>query len=216
MFEIISYSNYTMIKMHSVHITEMFSFAIGTPSPCGSGLKKHQQPTPRGSCMTTVEEELEQSTEDIANAIETTPKNPNGPDCTGDTHLAMQALLDRSSLKLPVSNTKERLGHEEEDKCSQSSVDNSSHEQRAKPFKSTNNHENQALTMSSSSNLSLNAGKHSSAANSSNILISNPSLSPTAHAITSLQVASSRTSAITECAQVCISFYYFNNSTLFL
>ena len=57
------------MKMHSVHITEMFSFAIGTPSPCGSGLKKHQQPTPRGSCMTTVEEELEQSTEDIANAI---------------------------------------------------------------------------------------------------------------------------------------------------
>ena len=205
-----------MIKMHSVHITEMFSFAIGTPSPCGSGLKKHQQPTPRGSCMTTVEEELEQSTEDIANAVETTPQNPNGPDRAGDTHLATQPLLDRSSLKLPVSNTKERLGHEEEDKCSQSSVDNSSHEQRVKPFKSTNNHESQALTMSSSSNLSLNTGRHSSVANSSNIHISNPSLSPTAHAITTSQVAGSRTSAITECAQVCISFYYFNNSTLFL
>ena len=205
-----------MMKMHSVHITEMFSFAIGTPSPCGSGLKKHQQPTPRGSCMTTVEEELEQSTEDIANAIENTPQNPNGPDCAGDTHLALQPLLDRSSLMLPVSKTKERLGHEEDDKCSQSSIDNSAHEQRVKPFKSTNNHENQATIMSSSSNLSLNTGRSSSVANSYNIHISNPSSSPTAHAITTSQVAGSRTSAITECAQVCISFHYFNNSTLFL
>ena len=203
------------MKMHSVHITEMFSFAIGTPSPCGSGLKKHQQPTPRGSCMTTVEEELEQSTEDIANAIENTRKNPNGPDSAGDTHVVLQPLLDRSSLKLAVSKTKERLEHEE-DKCSQSSVDNSAHEQRVKSFKSTNNHENQATTMSSSSNLSLNTGRNSSVANSSNIHISNPSSSPTAHAITTSQVAGSRTSAITECAQVCISFHYFNNSTLFL
>ena len=194
-----------MMKMHSVHITEMFSFAIGTPSPCGSGLKKHQQPTPRGSCMTTVEEELEQSTEDIANAIENTPKNPNGPDSAGDTHLILKPSVDRSSLKLPVSKTKERLGHDE-------TVDNSAHEQRVKPFKSTNNHENQATIMSSS----YNTGRSSSVANSYNIHISNPSSSPTAHAITTSQVAGSRTSAITECAQVCISFYYFNNSTLFL
>ena len=205
-----------MMKMHSVHITEMFSFAIGTPSPCGSGLKKHQQPTPRGSCMTTVEEELEQSTEDIANAMENTPQNPNGPDSAGDTHLILKPSVDRSSLKLPVSKTKERLEHEEEDKCSQSSIDNSAHEQRVKPFKSTNNHENQATIMSSSSNLSLNTGRSSSVANSYNIHISNPSSSPTAHAITTSQVAGSRTSAITECAQVCISFHYFNNSTLFL
>ena len=46
------------------------SLQIGTPSPGGSGLKKHQQPTPRGGCMTTVQEELEQSTEDIAKATE--------------------------------------------------------------------------------------------------------------------------------------------------
>ena len=193
-----------MMKMHSVHITEMFSFAIGTPSPCGSGLKKHQQPTPRGSCMTTVEEELEQSTEDIANAIENTPKNPNGPDSAGDTHLILKPSVDRSSLKLPVSKTKERLGHDE-------TVDNSAHEQRVKPFKSTNNHENQATIMSSS----YNTGRSSSVANSYNIHISNPSSSPTAHAITTSQVAGSRTSAITECAQVCISFHYINNSTLF-
>ena len=205
-----------MMKMHSVHITAIFSFTIGTPSPCGSGLKKHQQPTPRGSCMTTVEEEQEQSTEDIANTMENTPQNPNGPDFDGHKHLPLQTLLDRSSLKLPVSKTKERLGHEEDDKCSQSSVDNSAHEQRMKPFKSTNNHENEATTISSSSNLSLNTGRHSSVANSSNIHISNPSLSPTAHAITTSQVAGSRTSAITECVQVCISFYYSNNSTLFL
>ena len=184
------------IKMHSVHITVKFSFTIGTPSPCGSGLKKHQQPTPRGSCMTTVEEELEQSTEDIANAIENTPQNPNGPDTVGDTQMS----LERLSLKPPVSKTKE---HDEKDKCSQSSVDNAAPEPRVKPLQPTNDHESQAITMSSSSNLSLQIGKHSSVANSSNIQMLNPSSSPTVHAITTSQVVGSRTSAITECAQVC-------------
>ena len=170
--------------------------------------------------MTTVEEELEQSTEDIVSAAEDSLQNQNKHlSCVTDTKIV--AVQDSQNYPRPLNistcNSKERLGYDKNITNIQSYKDGSYSNNQSKShstLKASNNGETQIAmmsTISSSSNVSLQPLRYSSV-QTSNIHVQNPSsASPTVQSITTSQVAGTTVATIHESGQVCNSFsFYFS------
>ena len=165
--------------------------------------------------MTTVEEELEQSTEDIVSAMEDSLQNQNKLlSCVADTKIITVPDSENNPRPLNIStcNTKERLGHDKNVANIQSSKDGSNLNNQSKShstLKASTNGETQITTMStisSSSNVSLQPLRYSSV-QTSNIHVQNTSsASPTVQSITTSQVAGTTVATIHESGQVCNSF----------
>ena len=176
------------------------SLQIGTPSPGGSGLKKHQQPTPRGGCMTTVQEELEQSTEDIAKATEESSQ------CKTDLDNSSIKTSSASQKEQLMNTAKERLVNEKDTPAVNSSKECTQNQSKTNSAVKVSSNGGNPLTMGSAvvghSTASLQASRISSV-QSSSILCQNPSSSsPTVQAITTTQVVTG-TIAAHESGQVC-------------
>jgi len=165
--------------------------------------------------MTTVEEELEQSTEDIVSATEDSLQNQNKIlSCVADTKIVTVPDSQNNPRPLNIStcNSKERQGYDKNTANIQSSKDGSNLNNQSKShstLKTSTNGETQTTimsTISSSTNVSLQPLRYTSV-QTSNIHIQNPSSgSPTVQSITTSQVAGTTVATIHEIGQVCNSF----------
>ena len=153
--------------------------------------------------MTTVQEELEQSTEDIANATEETLQPNQELTVVNDKNLTDSN--NDCSVNRSTSNAKERLGYEKDTISVHSSKD--AFNNQCKP--------QSAIKVSSSGAVPLTTISHTasslpptriSSVHSSSIHSHNPSSSsPTVQAITTTQVSAGTTVAtVHESVQVCI------------
>ena len=168
--------------------------------------------------MTTVQEELEQSTEDIVNATETSLQDINQSVIISKNLTLADSHDNKPSINLPTSNSTEISGCDKDTTTTvQSSKDTSTSNHQTKPqsiLKASGNGENQLTvgsTISTTSNATLQPAKYSATV-SSNTHIQNPSsMSPTVQATLPTQVAVSTVTTIHESGQVCIVFYLSND-----
>ena len=159
--------------------------------------------------MTTVQEELEQSTEDIANATEETLQRK--PELTVVNDKRLTDSHNDLSINHLTSNAKERLGYDKDTISVHSSKDNFNNQCKPHSAIKVSSTGVAPLATVTISTTSLPPSRISSVQSSSTHSHNTSSSSPTVQAITTTQV-SATVATVHESGQVCTFFYLFSFS----
>ena len=174
-------------------------------------MKKHQQPTPRSSCMTTVQEELEQPPEEVEDTKDCSTEKSDPLGCSNNDNLTMPDSQTTNSTSINSTTFKERLNNDKNNLnlcSSKESTNVHSYTKLHCSLKTSSCVDNQNLpvtTLSSNSANTLQPAKHSSI-HSSYMQVQNPSsVSPTRQTMIATQVATTAVPSNHESGQVCYS-----------